>query len=141
MEAWRQLVGLDVDPIELGPPWDKRRAGVEAAVLVDLATRLIVEEQLRRAILPAAPLAEPTWELLLYLFIAQEIGTQVRVSDIATLLNVVASDVPGLLDRLVAARLVSIATVDGLGAQVMLCGEAVGTLRGYFIKLHNEQPA
>ncbi|HYE27385.1 MAG TPA: hypothetical protein VEA61_04025 [Allosphingosinicella sp.] len=96
-----------------------RQASVRLALLTDrhspeagqslraMAERLYSDRRRRDEYFPAGLFGEPAWDLLLALFIAHEDGRHVSLDEAYAAARVEASDGPALIERLIAAGLVT----------------------------------
>ena len=96
-----------------------RQASVRVALLSDplspeaghtlrtVAERLYAERRRREEYFPAALFGEPAWDLLLALFIAQDDGRHVPLTEAYAAAKIDARDGPALIEKLVAAGLVT----------------------------------
>ncbi|HEX6375203.1 MAG TPA: hypothetical protein VFZ91_05740 [Allosphingosinicella sp.] len=72
-----------------------------------VAERLYAERRRRDEYFPAALFGEPAWDLLLALFIAHDDGRHVSLDEAYAAAKIEARDGPALIEKLVAAGLVT----------------------------------
>ena len=76
-------------------------------LLRTVAERLYAERRKRDEYFPAALFGEPAWDLLLALFIAQDDGRHLTLTEAYAAAKVGAAEGPALIEKLVAAGLVA----------------------------------